>query len=509
MLFALLLGGAVTVQAANTTVKLNDTSGNYLEKTQEGWFLKSRDGRILKGIQYLRLKEPVDNGKIASGYYYFTSKGYLAKKSIVTYQKNRKIGNRIFDGYYYTNGNGRLCYNALGLREIRATLSTWKFDGIYRVGEMGKIQLDAQISYLPSQSIGGKRLSAGYYYFRRGGKLLDTPKNVYNLKMKSTDGKKNFVGHYCFGDTNGRLVTTEGWYLIDEKAYYVNSAGKLSTNCWKDGYYLLANGTIARSRKVPGGYVDCDGRLCSQANMSTSSLKNTLEQMAAAAGGQWGIYVKDLKTGTVVSVNGEGPMYPASSIKAYVMAATYDKMSKNQIADPAQAESILDYMIYYSDNNTYNQLTCLQTSSGSFLDGAKSLNEYLQANGYTQTGIHHTLHPSYFGSQSDGQGNNTTSAKDGALLLERIYRGTCVSPEYSAIMRDKLENHSARAFIPACFPGIRVIDKPGFTDIHYNDMAVVYGPKTDVIISIFSTSAYNAVGNMQQMALTAYHYFND
>ena len=50
-----------------------------------------------------------------------------------------------------------------------------------------------------------------------------------------------------------------------------------------------------------------------------------MEHFASAYGGNWSIYIKDLKTGNIVNVNDQA-MYPASTIKAFVMASTYDQI---------------------------------------------------------------------------------------------------------------------------------------------------------------------------------------
>ncbi|MBQ7372888.1 MAG: hypothetical protein IJW67_13600 [Blautia sp.] len=45
--------------------------------------------------------------------------------------------------------------------------------------------------------------------------------------------------------------------------------------------------------------------------------------MVSGYSGSWSVYVKDLKNGGTILIN-DTSMYPASTIKAFVMASTYD-----------------------------------------------------------------------------------------------------------------------------------------------------------------------------------------
>ena len=69
--------------------------------------------------------------------------------------------------------------------------------------------------------------------------------------------------------------------------------------------------------------MDCDGHKCKKEEMSLSSLKKQLEAMIQGYSGEWSVYVKDLKTDDIISINDKS-MKPASVIKLFTMAATYD-----------------------------------------------------------------------------------------------------------------------------------------------------------------------------------------
>ena len=52
--------------------------------------------------------------------------------------------------------------------------------------------------------------------------------------------------------------------------------------------------------------------------------------MVAGYSGEWSVYVKNLKTGDVISINDKA-MRPASVIKLFAMAGTYDSIKNGRI----------------------------------------------------------------------------------------------------------------------------------------------------------------------------------
>lgn len=84
--------------------------------------------------------------------------------------------------------------------------------------------------------------------------------------------------------------------------------------------------------KTPDGqYVDWQGRKSTRSEYALSAFKSELESFVSAYGGNWSVYIKDLKTGNVVNIN-DREMYPASTIKAFVMASVYDQIRQGKNA---------------------------------------------------------------------------------------------------------------------------------------------------------------------------------
>ena len=353
----------------------------------------------------------------------------------------------------------------------------------------------------------GKSLKSGYYMFDSKG-CLCKKKDFH--KLNTTISGKKFNGTYYFGGQNGSLYRKKGWITIGGKKYYLSSYGRRYEKCWKSGYYLQADGTIAKSKKLPdGSYVDFEGRKCSKQDMQLNGLRSQLRKMLNGYSGAWSVYVKDLKTGAVINMNDQA-MYPASTIKAFVMASTYDQIQKGKLRYTSTVKRLLTDMITVSDNEACNQLIRYNSKSRSFIDGTKTINKYLKANQYTETGCHHSLHPASSSYVGDGR-SNAASAKDCGLLLERIYNGTCVSSKYSKEMLNLLLRQTRRWKIPAGLPaGVKVANKTGETSSVQHDIAIVYGKKTDYVICVFSRTGSEgyAIPRIKNISGTVYKYLN-
>ena len=353
----------------------------------------------------------------------------------------------------------------------------------------------------------GQKLKSGYYMFDSRG-CLCKKKDFHELD--AAIGGKRFKGTYYFGGQNGSLYRKCGWITINGQKYLLSPYGRRYENCWRYGYYLQADGTIARNKQLPdGSYVDFEGHKCSKEDMALNGLKKQLRKMLNGYSGSWSVYVRDLKTGAMINMNDQ-EMYPASTIKAFVMASTYDQIEKGNLKYTPAIKQQLKEMITVSDNEACNQLVRYNSRSGSFTDGARTINKYLSANQYTETECHHTLHPASSSYIGDGR-SNVSSARDCGVLLEHIYDGTCVSSKYSKEMLNLLLRQTRRWKIPAGLPsGIKVANKTGETSSVQHDMAIVYGKKTDYVLCVFSRTGNEeyAVSRIRNISGTVYKYLN-
>lgn len=371
--------------------------------------------------------------------------------------------------------------------------------------EKDKQILSSKVVYLKIPK--GKELVTGYYAFNSKG-VMDTRRIFHSLDTKI--GEVRFKGTYYFGEANGRLwFNKPGWTQVGNKKYYFSKTGKMYTNRWVSGYYLKENGQIAKNMQTPDGYyVDCDGHKCKKEEMSLSSLKKQLEAMIQGYSGEWSVYVKDLKTDDIISINDKS-MKPASVIKLFTMAATYDSIRNGRIKKDGNVNSLLNDMITVSDNESYNELVRRNSSYRSFTDGCSVINKYLRKVGCTRTGCHSSLHPSSSSFTWDGQ-SNMASAKDAGLILEKIYKGECVSAKYSKEMLNLLLRQTRRWKIPAGLPaGVKCANKTGENDSCQNDVAIVYGKKTTYVVCIFSqTYESNGISGIRALSSKIYRALN-
>ncbi len=250
-------------------------------------------------------------------------------------------------------------------------------------------------------------------------------------------------------------------------------------------------------------------------------LQTETEKMVSGFAGDWSVYIQEMDYGNEIVLNNEA-MYPASLAKLFVMVATYenlDEIIENQTQYYGSAEKawkevkkLLELMIEVSDNEAYNELIKIQSPDRSFVKGAAKINDYLKENGYEDTGIHTTLHPAYSKSEKDGKGDNVTTVKDCGKLLEKIYRGNCVSHEKSGSMLHLLLNQENTIKIPQGLPeGTKVANKTGETSEVQHDAAIVYGESTDFILCIMTkdtNGAEKVYGDIHELSKLVYDTLN-
>ena len=419
----------------------------------------------------------------SEGFFCLNGDGTRCATAEVHYFDHMEIDGTVLNGFYYHDDSGRFRAESPHVVQIKgAVCKDQDFDGLYMVNSLGKLTAAPQVRYIDSLTV-DKTVYDGYYFFYENGRMMTEP-GLHELEM--TSNGRHFSGTYYFGGENGVLVQEAG---VTEEGFPVDETGKVS---------------------------DLE-------NLGMDTLEPQLESMLSSYDGEWSVYVKNLDTDEVISINNK-PMYSASLIKAFVMAKTYadmDLVLENQAEkmkaepdSPAVQEKVYDLlwnMITVSDNESCNELGRLQDEKSDFLKGAESVNEYLEKEGYDDTSYQSTLHPSRSPVLSLGE-HNTTTAEDCGLLLERIYKGECVSAAASEDMLELLLNQKNTTKIPSGIAAdVTVANKTGETDTDQHDMAIVYGPKTTYILCVMSEGFKNAdqaVENIRKISGVVYNYLN-
>lgn len=423
----------------------------------------------------------------SDSFYCLKEDGTKHTEACVHYFDHMEIDGTVFHGFYYHDEGGRFMAGSPHIVSIKETSCEAGdvdkvFDGLYMANNLGKLSAAPQVRYISGLAI-DTTVYEGYYYFNEDGRMVTEP-GLHTLEMASNG--QMFSGTYYFGGSNGVLVQEAG--------------------------------------VTPEGFpVDETGKVADMENLGMETLEPQLEAMISGYEGTWSVYVKNLNTEEEIILNDQ-VMYPASLIKAFVMAATYENMDqvlkheaalmKKEADDAAVQTKVYDLlwnMITVSDNESCNELGRLQSEKHDFLDGAARVNDFIQEEGYADTVYQSTLHPSASPKINMGE-HNTTTVSDCGLLLERIFKGECVSKEASEKMLELMMNQKNTAKIPTGISeDIPIANKTGETEEDQHDMAIVYGPKTTYILCVMSEgfkSAETAIENIRSISGVVYNYLN-
>lgn len=465
ILAALVLAGTEKVQA-----------GSLLSVTEEAQILAIEDG---SGKYLLK----------SDGFYCLNEDGTLETAPAVHYFDHLVIDGTVFDGYYYHDesgkfraGNPYMTYlNLPAAAEEAPEKMAVSFEGYFMVNNLGKLTAAPQVRYMNDLKLNNQSFN-GYYYFDEYGELV-TETGIHELDM--TSNGQHFEGMYYFGGENGLLVQEEG--------------------------------------TTPEGLsVDETGHLKDSDKLGMGTLEPKLTEMLESYPGEWSAYVKNLDSGEEILINNQS-MYSASLIKAFVLADSYNEM-ENVMANEGQklkkeadspevkvkVDDLICNMITVSDNESFNELVRLQSEKNDFKEGAEKINEYLKEEGYGDTSVQHTLAPSASPSIGLG-GRNTTSVKDCGMLLERIYKGDCVSKAASEEMLNILLQQEVDWKIPSGLSSdVKVANKTGETDTSQHDIAIVYGEKTTYIFCVMSQNCpeSTAIHNIRDLSRVVYYHLN-
>ena len=225
----------------------------------------------------------------------------------------------------------------------------------------------------------------------------------------------------------------------------------------------------------------------------TDTLEKTYVNPLEAANETWAIAAMDLSDHAYSTVNAES----ASVIKAFIMAAVFDKLvyPDNATEPSSDYESslkpLLTQMITVSDNDAANELA-RRLGGGDFQKGASVLNEFCQEHGYTSTHLGREF------LASNPTDDNYTSASDCCRLLSDIYSGTMVNADASADMLALLRAQTRTGKIPSGVPsGVDTANKTGELSagdglgVVENDIAIVFDKEHPYVLCVLSNNIQN------------------
>ena len=219
------------------------------------------------------------------------------------------------------------------------------------------------------------------------------------------------------------------------------------------------------------------------------------------------------------SVRGDAPIYPASVIKLFYLAAAHRWMEDGRLADTPELRRAMKDMIVDSSNDATHYVIDVLTGTTSgpelpdadlttWFDRRNAVNRYFAALGYT--GVNANKKPwgdGPYGRESQAirlfepkRNQLTTDAT--ARLLTEIVTGQCVTAARSAEMmtllaRDPLTpdadpDNQAKFTGPVLPPGAKLWSKAGWTSQTRHDAAYVELPNgAKFILVVFTTDHAN------------------
>lgn len=223
---------------------------------------------------------------------------------------------------------------------------------------------------------------------------------------------------------------------------------------------------------------------------ASSQLQQIVSSWAQRQSFTSAVTVQQLTAGDqVASYRSTDSMVTASTYKVYVAyAVLYDvehgKYSlKQTLSDGNTVQADLTTMILDSDNDTARTL--------GFLVGWKNIDTLLKAQGLSATNLYNYIPPS-----TEPVGDKHTTAQDMTTLLNKLYNQKLLNRTNTKMLIGLMERQYYRERIPAGTPNmVEVADKPGWltpadgiNEYVENDVAIIYGPKSAYILTIFTTS---------------------
>ncbi len=240
--------------------------------------------------------------------------------------------------------------------------------------------------------------------------------------------------------------------------------------------------------------------------ISYNRLMIELERRASKFHGEAGIYIKDLKTSQVISIQPSKLFPSASLVKVPIMAACYQAQQEGRLnlddkltllrhqkirscshlyfarsGSRFTIRDLIERMITESDNTATNMLTDHL--------GFAYLNQK-----FVEFGLRNTdLRRGVMDLQWRAAGiENYTTPEDMAFILEKIYRGELVSDQASGEMMGVLKRQKVNDRIPRWLPDDVVIaHKTGLLRDTVSDCGIVFTQKGDFIICVLTSEINN------------------
>lgn len=245
-------------------------------------------------------------------------------------------------------------------------------------------------------------------------------------------------------------------------------------------------------------------------------LHSTVQNSLDGSDGEFGIVIKNLKTGETYTQNENKSFVSASLYKLWLMGTAYTQFENGKlkptdfIANNAgslnsmfgiaseSAERSSGNVAMNAQNAIYNAITVSDNYSALLLTSRvtiKELGNFQQSNGMLHSTTDVTPH---------------TTPADIAIFYEKLYNKTLVSTDASEKMLETLKQQKINDRIPKYLPQyIQVAHKTGELDGYKHDAGIVYTPRGDYIF-VAMTNSNNPTVAAERIAVLSqrvYAYF--
>lgn len=250
------------------------------------------------------------------------------------------------------------------------------------------------------------------------------------------------------------------------------------------------------------------------------NLKKAVENTLVGTKGNYGIVIKNLKTGESYFANEHKVFESGSLYKLWIMATVFSKIEERVLEDTevlsrdiaslnrifgidSEVAELTEGSISLSIGNALNQMITISHNYAALL-----LTERIKLSRVAQF-----LKDKGFGESKVGIGGNVpvSTPADISLFFEKLYKGELAGQEYTDKMIDLLKNQKLNNKLPKNLPKeISIAHKTGELGWFSHDGGIVYTDKGDYIIVVMSESDKPAAAEdrIAQISEAVYQYFN-
>ena len=225
-----------------------------------------------------------------------------------------------------------------------------------------------------------------------------------------------------------------------------------------------------------------------------------MQELVEGFQGDVGIYVQNLKTGTIAQINADTIFPTASMIKVPIMCGIFDKIEKGELKydeSLVYKDSLLyageDILGSFKDGEKIKlgkvQMLSITTSDNTAslwlqkLVGGENINKWLEANGFISTRVNSRT----AGRQGDWRkyGWGQTTPREMAVLVKMIYQGAAINPAASERMyRNMVRIYWDGEALSQIPPYVQAASKQGAVDQSRSEVVLVNAPHGDYVFCI-------------------------